>query len=133
MRKPVLKSILVCDQIIEDVVTRKKTLVGVFERVMSPTFPIHHGALGVFFQISDAEGEYQFSLELADVAHNKTMGVAQLPPTQIDSPVQVSNFALMFQGLRFENPGLHEFRLWVGSELIGQHALSVVQIEGVAE
>jgi len=129
MRRPILKSILICDQIIEDIVTRKKTLVGVFERLISPTFPIHHGNLGVFFQIVDAEGEYNFSLELADVENNITMGVAHLPTAKVESPVQVSNFALMFQGLRFEHPGVHEFRLWVGNELIGQHALNVLQVD----
>lgn len=127
MRRPTLKSMLVCDQIIEDVVTRKKTLVGLFERIAAPEFPTIHGSMGVFFQISDAEGPYEFAVELASIESNETLGVAKLPPAKIPSAAHTSNFALMFSGIKFERPGMHEFRLWCNGQVLGQHVLQVVQ------
>lgn len=128
MRVPTVKSILICDQIIDDAITRKKTLVGIFERLFAHQFPVQHGMLGIFFQVTEAAGDFDFSMELADLDQEHVMGVAELPRARIDNAAGVSSFALSFQGLRFDHPGTYEFRLWCNKELIGQLPLQVVQL-----
>ena len=41
-------AIVVCDQIIEDKATSKKSLIGIFNNIASQTFPCRHPALSVF-------------------------------------------------------------------------------------
>ena len=128
MNLPSLKSILICDQIIDDVVTRKKTLVGIFERIIAKQFPVNHGTMGIFFQVTDVAGEFDFAMELADLSEDKVLGVAELPRARLDNAAVTSSFALMFQGLRFDHPGTYEFR-WCNKELLGQMPLYVNQME----
>ena len=40
-------AIVVCDQIIEDKATSKKSLIGIFNNIASPTFPCRHPQLSV--------------------------------------------------------------------------------------
>lgn len=129
MKLPTLKSIIICDQIIDDVVTRKKTLVGIFERIFAPQFPMQHGAMGIFFQLTGATGDFDFSMELADLHEDRVLGVAELPRARMENAAVISSFALVFQGLRFDHPGTYEFRLWCNKELIGQLPLNVIQVQ----
>jgi len=58
--KPSVQAFLVCDQVIEDSVTKKKSLIGLFTHLQAMSFPFQHQQMGLYFCLTDAEGNYQF-------------------------------------------------------------------------
>ncbi len=71
---PVLKAFLVCDQVIQDAQTGKKSLIGVFHELKASRFPAMHPALWIYANLTDAHGQYAFEIRLVDVSRNETLG-----------------------------------------------------------
>ena len=53
MAKPVVTSIIVCDNIYRDGATKKCVLSGTFTKIMSMNFPASHGNLGIYVALTD--------------------------------------------------------------------------------
>jgi hypothetical protein len=53
--KPSVQAFLVCDQVIEDSVTKKKSLIGLFTHLQAVSFPFQHSQMGLYFCLTDAE------------------------------------------------------------------------------
>ena len=64
IHRPSVQAFLVCDCVIEDSMTKKKSLVGIFTHLQAGTFPFQHQQLGLYFCLTDAEGLYQFDIDL---------------------------------------------------------------------
>ena len=47
--KPSVQAFLVCDQVIEDSVTKKKSLIGLFTHLQAVSFPFQHSQMGLYF------------------------------------------------------------------------------------
>ena len=59
---PSVIAILLCDRIIEEVGTHKKTLVGIFDRINVPA-PVRM-PLAFYARLTDAEGKYKFRVDV---------------------------------------------------------------------
>ena len=79
---PVLKAFLVCDQVIQDAQTGKKSLIGVFHELKASRFPAMHPALWIYANLTDAHGQYAFEIRLVDVSRNETLGGAPRRPSR---------------------------------------------------
>ena len=101
--KPSVQAFLVCDQVIEDSVTKKKSLIGLFTHLQAVSFPFQHSQMGLYFCLTDAEGTYHFRL-------------------------QISDFGINIPSLVFPAPGRYEFRLRMEGHLIAQKDFSVMQM-----
>jgi len=44
---PLGLALVVCDQIIEDKLTHKKSLIGIFNQIATPSFPCRHARMAV--------------------------------------------------------------------------------------
>ena len=44
--KPSVQAFLVCDHVIEDSVTKKKSLIGLFTHLQAVSFPFQHSQMG---------------------------------------------------------------------------------------
>jgi hypothetical protein len=110
---------LLCDQIITDKESGKKTLVGIFDRVFyegkSFVMPV-----SVFARLTDAAGAYHFAVEYAHVTTNRILGRAEIP-----DPVQIPD-RLKFHELLMRAPavidalGVFEFRLYANGVYLGR-------------
>lgn len=56
MPDPVCISIVLCDQVIEDKTTGKKSLIGLFDKINCGSFPVKHGAMAVIVSLTDVQG-----------------------------------------------------------------------------
>ena len=78
--KPIIHAFLVCDTIIIDSLTGKKSLIGAFTHLWAKTFPCHHPQIGVYFSLTDAEGRYAFEIQLIYLDKDQTVGKGSLRP-----------------------------------------------------
>jgi len=75
---PKINAMLVCDYVITEQGTNKKSLIGVFENINAAQFPcIHHG-LSVYIKMTDGQGTYRFRLELVDLKNDKMIGKGEI-------------------------------------------------------
>src|ERR1700675_1853256 len=79
--KPSVQAFLVCDQVIEDSVTKKKSLIGLFTHLQAVSFPFQHSQMGLYFCLTDAEGTYHFDIDL--IYLNNEQLVCRATPSNI--------------------------------------------------
>ncbi len=123
---PVLKAMLVCDQAIRDEFTHKFSVIGIFDKILARTFPATHPQLTVYARITDAEGEYNFRLELINLENNQKLGEGTLA-AEVNDRMEMYTLIFNLHGLQFQSPGSYEFRLFSDSEFIGHHSFQVTQ------
>lgn len=125
--KPSIQALLVCDTVIEDTMTRKKSLIGLFTHLQAFTFPFQHPQLGVYFCLTDAQGTYQFDIDLVYLNTDQLIAKASLPGVDIADRLEISDFGINIPALMFPAPGRYEFRLSVNRQVIAQKDFHVVQ------
>ena len=117
---PSLAAMLVCDTTIRDIETGKVSLIGVFERIVTPAFPATHGSLSVYAKIADAEGEYAFRLELRHLPTLQLVGQVETPPAQVKDRLESQELIFRVDHLVLPAPGRYEFRLFANGHFVGQ-------------
>jgi hypothetical protein len=126
--KPSVQAFLVCDQVIEDSVTKKKSLIGLFTHLQAASFPFQHSQMGLYFCLTDAEGIYHFDIDLTYLNTEQLICRAALPNIAIADRLQISDFGINIPSLTFPTPGRYEFRLRMEGHLIAQKDFSVMQM-----
>ncbi|HNN43936.1 MAG TPA: hypothetical protein PKL10_16680 [Nitrospira sp.] len=125
---PSIQAFLVCDSVIEDSLTKKKSLIGLFTHLQAMTFPFQHHQLGLYFCMTDAEGTYHFDIDLMHVNTDQLVCRASLPDIVIGDRLQIADFGINVPALLFPSPGRYEFRLRVNGRVIAQKDFSVIQV-----
>jgi|CXWL01.1.fsa_nt_gi hypothetical protein len=118
---PVLSAFMVCDNVIEDKLTNKKSLIGVFTDIRAITFPYVHYCLGIYVCLTDAEGEYELNLRLVHADSGIKIGEAGLM-VMIADRLSMSDFAINLSHLVFPEPGRYEFQLYANRQFLGLKA-----------
>ena len=126
---PVLKAFLVCDQVIQDAQTGKKSLIGVFHELKASRFPAVHPALWIYANLADAHGLYAFEIRLVDVSRNETLGGGAPPPISIPGPLQVTELSAQLRNLKLPGPGTYEFQLVANGDLMATKAIRVSEVK----
>jgi hypothetical protein len=119
-------AIVVCDQIIEDKTTSKKSIIGIFNNIASVTFPCRHPQLSVFVSLTEGRGTYQARLRVVNeetgAAVTEVNGQIQLPEVHT-----VAELAFNFIGLEFPAPGLYSIEFYCDDALILERRFHVSQ------
>jgi hypothetical protein len=125
--KPIIHAFLICDTIIIDSLTGKKSIIGAFTHLWAKAFPCHHPQIGVYFSLTDAEGLYNFEIQLLYLDKNLLVGKGPLPAIQIHDRLATHDFGLNIPYLLFPGPGRYEFRLYAEGHFITQKDFQVIQ------
>ena len=129
--KPKAKAMLICDSVITERGTNKKSLIGVFESINALKFPHIHHFLAVYTKITEARGSYKFRLELMDLQKNIILGKGEIPENIVlDNPLGTHELVFNLGGLKFVHPGEYEFRIFANDKIFEQKAFLVKQIPG---
>lgn len=125
--KPTVQAFLVCDHVIEDSLTRKKSVIGIFTHLQAAVFPFQHQHMGLYFCLTDVEGTHQFEIDLVYLNNEQLVCRAVLPSISIGDRLQISDFGINIPSLIVPSPGRYEFRLKMDGHLIAQKDFNVVQ------
>ncbi|GMV52099.1 hypothetical protein FBQ96_16275 [Nitrospirales bacterium NOB] len=125
--RPTIHAFLACDYVIEDSLTRKRSLIGIFTHLQAASFPFQHQQLGLYFCMTDAEGTYHFDIDLVYLPTEELVCRASLPHVAIPNRRQMSDVGINIPVLVFPAPGRYEFRLHVEGQVIARSEFSVVQ------
>lgn len=126
---PKTNAMLICDYVITERGTNKKSLIGVFENIGAATFPCTHFALSVYIKLTDAQGDYRFRLELVDLQSDVMIGKSEMPEeVHVPSPLDAHELVFNLRGVRFMHSGKYEFRIFANDKIFGQKRLVVDQM-----
>lgn len=122
---PVPVAFLVCDQILTDGTTGKKTIVGVFDRIWAERFPASHRPVWLFVRVIDCEGQYPYIIEYVRVSTQEILGKAEGTATSRDRQ-RYTDFVLQLPVIPLPEQGEYEFRLWMGNKFISSTRLTAL-------
>ena len=124
---PLIKAILICDHIITEAGSNKKSLIGVFENITASRFPYIHQLMSVYIKLTDAAGEYKIRIELVDLKGNKVIGKGEVPRIMFHDKLMHYELTFNFAGLQLEHRGKYEFRIYANEEFLDSKDFNVLQ------
>lgn len=128
-RPPKLVAMLSCLHALQDAQTGLVSLVSIVEEVRTGQFPLAIPALCLFVRITDAQGDYVFTLEIVRRDDDASLGEVALPLVTVQDPTGYAQIVANISGTVFERPGAYDFRLWVNERrFVGTTSIRVVQI-----
>ncbi len=126
--KPSLTALLVCDMVIDDRSTNKKSLIGTFTHIWAHSFPCVHHKMGVYFCLTDAEGQYDMVLRLVHSESDSLVVEAGLSAV-IGDRLSISDFGINIPVVQFPAPGRYEIQLYANKEFLGRTEFRVTTLE----
>ena len=124
---PSIKALLVCDAVAQEAGSGKKSLLGIFDKIVAGSFPHAHPQITVYFCIVDAEGSYDFRLELVQVNTDKIIAKAEVGPLEVKDRFDVTDGSIALRGLAFPAAGKYEFRLYANRTFLESKELTLMQ------
>ncbi len=109
---PITETLLLCDQVITDETTKKKTLVGVFDRIWVSKFPAKHAPAALYIRLFDAQGDCDIRVEYVKVDEDKVLGqvTGTLQSSKRHTTVELG---IPLPPIDIPTPGMYEFRLYL--------------------
>ena len=111
--QPQCTALILCDQVIEDVRTRNKSLISMFNGVLTPTVPMRHDKMCAFASFTGGRGTVPIALRLcydrdyeADLI--RLEGVVDFPP---HNPNAVVDMVFEIRGFPFQEYGAYTFEV----------------------
>jgi len=126
-RPPIVKSFLIADAVLQDRLTGKWSIIGVFDRVMAPSFPVVHPTVALYLRLSDAQGKYKIRVEFRDDA-DRRVGLFEGIEIEVKDAGQAIEVGLPTHMLPLEKPGKYQFQLFINDEFLSSAELTVIQI-----
>jgi hypothetical protein len=117
-------AIVICDQIIEDKLTSKKSLIGIFNNIAGQQFPCRHPQVCVFISITEGRGQYNARLR---IINEETSAVVADVSGQLQFPDVHAVVELVFNlvGLVFPETGLYSIEFYCDDALVLERRFNV--------
>ena len=125
---PVGVAIVICDLIIEDKLTSKKSLIGIFNQIGTQNFPYRHPQICVFVSVTEGRGQCAARLR---IIHDESDHVVAEVNGSIEFPDVNAVFELNFNlvGLVFPEPGTYSIEFYCDDALVLERRFNVIHIK----
>jgi hypothetical protein len=122
----ILVAAVICDTAATDPSTKKKSLIGIFDRITVARFPTSR-PLSLYVRLGDASGRYEVDFRYVQVGSDRRLagarGNLQIAQTEPSSAELIVNFP----PLSIPEPGRYEFQVWANSWFLGSTYIDAVQ------
>ena len=124
---PVVLAMILCDQVITDVVTNKKSLIGLFDQVETATLPCVVHELHVYLSLTDGHGTLTVALACVTVDEGEQLfrGEAEL---EFADPLQMVELHFVFPNARFPHAGEYRFQLSALGQILRERKFLVTLV-----
>ncbi|QOJ15759.1 MAG: hypothetical protein HRU75_14420 [Planctomycetia bacterium] len=121
---PTLVSLLICDQVIDDKLSNKKSAIGMFNAVLVPQTPTTIQQMAVLASVTELTARVEMEIRLVRDADNSIIfsgrGFVEAP-----NPLAVVDLLFSLQGIQLPAPGQYAFEILVGGEPLGRRRFQV--------
>ncbi len=116
----------VCDEVIEDAKTGKKSLIGLFNRIVSARFPCVHPKLHVFVSITGGRGRRRAELRCVNQSTRAVL-LSSRGEISFSNPNAVIDVNFLLTNVTFPEPGSYSFEFLCDGELVFDRLFTVQQ------
>jgi hypothetical protein len=122
---PTMVALMICDQVIDDRVSSKKSAIGLFNMVMVPAVPTRVHQMSVMASLTEITAPTMIQMRLVRDSDNEVVFSTQ---GRVDAPHPLATVDLIFamQGLVLPNAGQYAFEILAGQEILGRRRFQVV-------
>ena len=121
---PEVLAMVICDLVIEDAESGKKSLIGLFDHVYTTRLPSVVNELNVFLSLTDGRGAPAAEIRCINSANGdelfRTEGEIEFP-----DPLTVVDLHFRFQGCEFPDEGEYRFQFFCEGELLRERKFFV--------
>ena len=106
LETPIGLALLVCDSIIEDKLTGKKSLIGLFDRVQTAKLPCVHPSMTIFVSLTGGRGEFPCEI-ICRHSDGETIAFSAKGKVVLRDPRQVVDLVFRLNGVRFPKDDMY--------------------------
>ena len=122
---PNVLAMLVCDQVIAEQGTGKKSLIGIFDNIFAIAFPTQ-ARLAVYVKLADAHGKYKIRVRLVKLKDETAVADINAD-ADIPDPTSPTELAINLVGIGLPEAGKYEFQLWANEVYLHRITLNAIQ------
>jgi hypothetical protein len=121
---PEVLAMILCDLVITDAESHKKSLIGLFDRVEATVMPCVVHELNVYLCLTDGHGLVPVAVAcvMGDEGEELFRGQADV---EFADPLQVVELHFVFPNVRFPRAGEYRFQFLVGDQLLRERKFFV--------
>lgn len=125
---PTLLAFIVCDTVIQDAATNKRTLVGVFDHVNSPHVPFALNNVGLYAKMVEGAGKYSFRIRLVNLKDESPVLEIGIDGdwSKPDFPMELG---VNLAGVPIAEFGTYEFQLYCDDIFLGRALLKADKLQ----
>jgi hypothetical protein len=121
---PSVVSLLLCDQVIDDKLTGKKSAIGIFNTIMASQIPTTIQQMVILASVTEISGQAGVELRLIRDTDNQMLfggkGTVEAP-----NPLAVVDLLFAMHGVHIPEAGQYAFELLSGGELLARRRFQV--------
>ena len=103
---PVCLSVMLCDQVIEDKRTGKKSLIGVFNEILVTNLPAKHDCMFLLLTLTNCRGANEIVIELSHDGEYDDEAIMQIKgQVQGRNPIDIIDLIFELRGLPIAHVG----------------------------
>jgi hypothetical protein len=121
---PTLVSFLICDQVIDDKLSNKKSAIGIFNTIIVPKVPAVIHQMAILASVTEIAGRVELEIRLVRDTDNAVLfsgkGRVEAP-----DPLAIVDLLFAMQGLKIPEAGQYAFEILSGAALLGRRRFQV--------
>ena len=121
--KPICVSLIVCNEVIEDKRTGNKTLVGLFNGIVTPALPCSHPRMFLMASLTSGTGSWDFSFRISAPSGREVVRIGDT--TRFQDPLIVHDLIVELRNLPLEETGVYFVDLLVADTPVANRRFSV--------
>ncbi len=103
-------AMVICDDTIEDRVSGKKTLVGLFNNITAKASPFRHPEMNIFMVLTNGHGDYEARLKCLKEDNQSVVDLSG--HIHFPDPNAIVEFNFELLGLAFPSYGIYRFEFY---------------------
>ena len=125
---PSALALIICDTVIDDKVTNKKSLIGIFNNIHADKFPCIHPVMNIFLSLTEGHGDYDCSLVC--VKEDDSQDIVKMSGSlKFNSPLSVVEAKFEIRGMVLPEPGTYRFDFLCGDVPVVTRKFNVIKLE----
>jgi hypothetical protein len=119
---------IICDMVIDDRISGKKSLVGLFDAIATTALPCTVNELHVFLALTEGYGSRKARLRCIKASTDDEL-FSMEQDVRFPDPLTVVEINCDFRGCEFPEAGEYRFQLYVDDTLLCERKFHVSQVE----
>jgi len=123
---PIALTLVVCDGAHRDPATGKWTLLGLFNSIRAPEFPVTHAHMVVYLALTEAAGKLTLRFQIVDSEESEDPIATVDAELQVDNPRVVADLVIPIREVTFPAAGEYRLQVFAARQFLLERRILVI-------